>query len=187
MAAKLSKSSKAPSTHLLLVVDMQNDFITGSLGTKEAQAIVQKVVQKVKNHQGPVLFTRDTHDEGYMSSQEGALLPVSHCQRDTEGWEIQKDLEALRILPALDKPSFGSLELAEEIQRINAKTPLASITFVGLCTDICVISNAIILKAALPEVKVIVDAACCAGVTPQSHQTALDAMKACQIFIENEA
>lgn len=185
MGVKWSKMSTTPTTHLLLVVDMQNDFITGSLGTKEAQAIVQNVVRKVKAHEGPVLFTRDTHDAAYMDSQEGTLLPVSHCQKGTEGWQIQEDLEALRSLPAVDKPTFGSLELAEQVKRINDKTPLASITLVGICTDICVISNAMILKAALPEVKVIVDASCCAGVTPQSHQTALNAMKACQIFVEN--
>lgn len=172
---------------LLIVVDMQNDFITGALGTPEAQAVLPRVVEKVQAHQGPVLFTRDSHDADYPSTQEGRLLPVAHCQVGTEGWQIQEELEALRRLPALDKPAFGSLELAHRVQAIHADTPLASITLIGLCTDICVISNALILKAALPEVKVMVDASCCAGVTPQSHRTALSAMKACQIFIKNEA
>lgn len=172
---------------LLIVVDMQNDFITGALGTPEAQAILPRVVEKVQAHQGPVLFTRDSHGADYPSTQEGRLLPVTHCQVGTEGWQIQAELEALRRLPALDKPAFGSLELAERVQAMHQETPLASITLIGLCTDICVISNALILKAALPEVKVTVDASCCAGVTPQSHRTALSAMKACQIFIENEA
>lgn len=175
------------STHLLLVVDMQNDFITGALGTKEAQDILPRVIAKVQQFQGPVLFTRDSHDEDYAHSQEGRLLPVAHCQVGTEGWQIQEDLEALRRLPALDKPAFGSLELAQRVRAIHQETTFASITLVGLCTDICVISNAMILKAALPEVKIIVDAACCAGVSPDSHRTALQAMKACQIFIENEA
>ncbi len=173
--------------HLLIVVDMQNDFITGPLGTGEARAILPRVIEKVRKHPGPVLFTRDSHGEDYATTQEGRLLPVAHCQTGTEGWQIQEDLEALRCLPALDKPAFGSLELASRVQAIHADTPLESITFAGLCTDICVISNAMILKAALPEVKVIVDAACCAGVTPDSHRTALKAVKACQIFIENEA
>ena len=172
---------------LLIVVDMQNDFITGALGTKEAQAILPRVIDKVQAHEGPVLFTRDSHGADYPATQEGRLLPVTHCPVGTEGWQIQEQLEALRRLPALDKPAFGSLELAQRVQALHADTLLASITLVGLCTDICVISNAMILKAALPEVKVTVDAACCAGVTPQSHHTALQAMKACQIFIENEA
>ena len=174
-------------SHLLIVVDMQNDFITGAMGTPEARAVLPHVIQRVQDFKGPVLFTRDSHGADYPATQEGRLLPVTHCQEGTEGWQIQEDLEALRRLPALDKPAFGSLELAERVRAMHEETPLASITLIGLCTDICVISNALILKAALPEVKVVVDAACCAGVTPQSHKTALAAMKACQVFIENEA
>ena len=172
---------------LLIVVDMQNDFITGSLGTDEAQAILPRVIKKVQDFPGTVLFTRDSHDAGYADTQEGRLLPVAHCQTGSEGWQIHPALEALRTSPAVDKPAFGSLALAEQVRKIHQDSPLDSISLVGLCTDICVISNALILKAALPEVQIIVDAACCAGVTPGSHRTALAAMKACQIFIENEA
>lgn len=179
----MSKSSR----QLLIVVDMQNDFITGSLGTAQAQAIVPRVIKKVQDFPGTVLFTRDSHEADYSDTQEGRLLPVAHCQTGSEGWQIQKELDALRTSPAVDKPAFGSLALAEQVGKIHQDRPLESITLVGLCTNICVISNALIIKAALPEVMIIVDAACCAGVTPQSHRTALAAMKACQIFIENEA
>lgn len=172
--------------HLLVVVDMQNDFITGALGTGEAEAILPLVVQAVRDFKGPVLFTRDTHQAGYLKTQEGRLLPVAHCAEGTEGWQIHQDLEALRQSPAIDKPAFGSLELGEALRRMDAEEPLSSITFMGLCTDICVISNALIAKAALPETEVRVDAARCAGVTPESHRTALSAMKACQIRVINE-
>lgn len=172
--------------HLLVVVDMQNDFITGALGTHEAEEILPRVVEAVRAFKGPVLFTRDTHDKGYPNTQEGRLLPVAHCVAGTQGWQIHQDLEALRRSPAIDKPAFGSLELGEALRRMNAEAPLDSITFMGLCTDICVISNALIAKAALPETEVRVDASRCAGVTPESHHTALSAMKACQIQVINE-
>ena len=170
----------------LIVVDMQNDFIDGALGTAEAQAIVEKVAEKIKGFDGKVIFTRDTHEEDYMETQEGANLPVPHCVKGTPGWEIRAELEALRTEPAVDKPTFGSVTLAHMLARENLIEPIRSITLIGLCTDICVISNAMIIKASLPEVSIIVDAACCAGVTPQSHKNALEAMKMCQIKIENE-
>lgn len=170
----------------LIVVDMQNDFIDGALGTAEAQAIVEKVAEKIKSFDGKVIFTRDTHGEDYMETQEGANLPVPHCIKGTAGWEIRAELEALRTEPAVDKPTFGSVALAHMLARENTTEPVGSVTLIGLCTDICVISNAMIIKAAMPEVPVIVDAACCAGVTPQSHKNALEAMKMCQIKIENE-
>lgn len=171
---------------ILVVVDMQNDFIDGALGTSEAQEIVSSVVEKVKNFDGKVLFTRDTHGEQYMETQEGKNLPVPHCIKDTKGWEIHPQLEKLRVEEAIDKVTFGSADLGQFLKAENAKNPINSITFVGLCTDICVISNAMLVKAFLPEVPIMVDAACCAGVTPESHHTALQAMKACQIEILNE-
>ena len=171
---------------LLIVVDMQNDFIDGALGTKEAVAIVPKVKEKIENFEGVVLFTRDTHTHEYMSTQEGQNLPVPHCIKGTEGWMIRKELDVLRTTPAIDKVTFGSSLLPEKLLALNAVEPIGSITFVGLCTDICVISNVMVTKTFLPEVSVIVDAACCAGVTTESHKNALEAMKVCQVKVENE-
>lgn len=171
---------------ILIVVDMQNDFIDGALGTKEAVAIVPKVLDKIKGFEGRVIFTRDTHFDNYMVTQEGKNLPVPHCIKDSEGWQIRAELDELRTEPAIDKPSFGSVELSAMLARENAENPIGSVTFIGLCTDICVISNAMLIKAAMPEVPVIVDAACCAGVTPESHNNALEAMKMCQISVINQ-
>lgn len=171
---------------ILIVVDMQNDFIDGALGTAEAVAIVPKVVEKVKSFKGTVIFTRDTHGGNYMQTQEGRNLPVPHCIKGSHGWEVCPALEPLRTGLTIDKPTFGSAELGRLILEFDAKEPVGSITLVGLCTDICVISNAMIAKAFLPEVPVTVDAACCAGVTPESHRNALNAMKMCQVRIENE-
>ena len=168
--------------NILVVVDMQNDFIDGALGTPEAVAIVDHVVNKIKEFNGRVLFTRDTHTENYMQTREGKHLPVPHCIKDTEGWQIRKELQDF-CGTVIDKPCFGSMELAELLINENKKQAIDSVCFVGLCTDICVISNAMIVKSALPEIDVIVDAACCAGVTPQSHLNALEAMKMCQIEI----
>ena len=145
---------------ILVVIDMQNDFIDGALGTPEAEAIVPNVVDRVKNFNGLVLATRDTHGGDYLQTQEGRMLPVEHCIRGTYGWEIR-----------------------EEIAELLESGPIDSITLVGLCTDICVISNAMLLKAFLPEVPIMVDSLCCAGVTPESHERALEAMKACQIEV----
>lgn len=170
---------------VLIVVDMQNDFIDGALGTKEAVAIVPKVVEKIKGFEGTVLFTRDTHFEHYMDTQEGQNLPVPHCIRGTDGWQIRKELEVLRTTEPIDKVTFGSAELGTILQEMYEDDPIESITLIGLCTDICVISNAMLAKAFLPEVPIIVDAACCAGVSPQTHENALDAMSVCQIRIEN--
>lgn len=171
---------------LLIVVDMQNDFIDGALGTKEAVAIVPNVKAKIEGFEGTVLFTRDTHGHEYMSTQEGQNLPVPHCIKGTEGWEIRAELEALRTTEAIDKVTFGSSELPNKLLAMNEVEPIESITFVGLCTDICVISNVMVTKAFLPEVPVIVDAACCAGVSPETHKNALEAMKVCQVKVENE-
>lgn len=176
---------------ILVVVDMQNDFIDGALGTREAVAIVPKVVEKIKSFEGRILFTRDTHEADYLGTQEGKNLPVEHCIRGTKGWELAPEIEKLRTEEPIDKPSFGSISLGtllkaqdEELKK-QGEPGIESITLIGLCTDICVISNAMILKAYLPEVPVIVDADCCAGVTPESHKNALEAMKVCQIKIED--
>ena len=171
---------------ILVVVDMQNDFIDGSLGTKEAVEIVPSVKEKIENFNGRVIFTRDTHFDNYLETQEGTFLPVKHCIKDTVGWQIRPELDALRVSEAVDKPTFGSVMLGKELVEENEKEPIESVTLIGLCTDICVISNALLIKAFLPEVPIIVDAKCCAGVTPDSHKNALNAMKACQIKIENE-
>ncbi len=168
---------------VLVVVDMQNDFIDGALGTAEAEAIVPAVRAKVERARArgdTVIFTRDTHTPDYLNTQEGRWLPVPHCVRGTAGWEISSQLKTAgcRII---DKPSFGSLELAEAVAALG---PVEEIELVGLCTDICVLSNAVLLKARLPEVPIRVDPACCAGVTPQSHQNALSAMRTLQIDVE---
>lgn len=168
---------------ILVVVDMQNDFIDGALGTKEAVAIVPKVEEKIRNFNGTVLFTRDTHENWYLETQEGKKLPVPHCIRDTEGWQIRRELDILRKTEPVDKETFGSTDLADDLVAMNIDDEIKSITFVGLCTDICIISNALLVKAALPEVPIIVDAACCAGVTPESHENALKAMEMCQVEV----
>ena len=169
---------------ILVVVDMQNDFIDGALGTKEAQQIVEPVIHKIKEYDIANLYaTRDTHGTDYLSTQEGKNLPVEHCIKDTNGWEIQSEIaELLKNAVIIDKPSFGSLELAEVLYEENKKEEL-EIELVGLCTDICVVSNAILLKAKMPEIKISVDSSCCAGVTPESHKAALETMKMCQIYV----
>ncbi len=172
--------------NFLIVVDMQNDFIDGALGTQEAVAIVPAVKKKIQEFDGKILFTRDTHFENYMETQEGKNLPVPHCIKGTDGWQIRPELEALRVSEPIDKITFGSDQLGALLVEEHKIEEIGSITLIGLCTDICVISNAMIVKAFLPEVPVIVDAACCAGVTPQSHANALTAMKMCQIIVVNE-
>ncbi len=171
----------------LVVVDMQNDFIDGALGTKEAQAIVPAVKKKIEDFEGRILFTRDTHESDYLSTQEGKNLPVEHCIKGTDGWQISPELISLCKETPVDKPTFGSVGLGQLLKAYNDyEEKIESVTLIGLCTDICVISNAMIIKAFLPEVPVIVDAACCAGVTPESHNNALNAMAVCQIAIENK-
>lgn len=172
--------------NILIVVDMQNDFITGALGTKEAVSIVPKVEEKIKSFDGRVIFTRDTHFENYMDTQEGHRLPVAHCIQGSEGWQICPRLAPLCNEPPVDKPTFGSNAIGEMLATADRADSIGSITLVGLCTDICVISNALLIKAFLPEVEIRVDASCCAGVTPESHNTALAAMRTCQIVIEND-
>lgn len=177
---------------ILVVVDMQNDFISGALGTKEAEAIVSRVAEKIRGFDGKVFYTRDTHEDNYLDTQEGKNLPVVHCIRGTEGWELHPEIEKLRNGEPVNKPAFGSIELGYAVKEYNTERMVLgedmvdSIILIGLCTDICVISNAMILKAMFPEIPIIVDASCCAGVTPESHKNALEAMKMCQIKVENE-
>ena len=168
---------------ILVVVDMQNDFIDGALGTPEAVKIVPYVKELIKNFDGKVLFTRDTHFPDYMDTQEGKNLPVPHCIQGTPGWEIRPELDALRKTEAIDKLTFGSSELPDILKK---EENIESITFIGLCTDICVISNVMITKAFFPEIPLIVDARGCAGVTLESHKNALAAMKMCQVTVINE-
>ena len=165
---------------ILVVVDMQNDFIDGSLGSPEAVAIVPYVKSLIEGFDGKVFFTRDTHTEEYMSTQEGKNLPVPHCIKGTHGWQIRAELDALRKTEPIDKPTFGSSEL---VRVLAAERDVESITFAGLCTDICVISNVMLTKAFFPEIPLAVDARGCAGVTPESHARALEAMKVCQVSV----
>ena len=173
---------------VLIVIDMQKDFIDGALGTREAEAIVPAVLRKIRSYDpADVYATRDTHPDDYLATQEGKKLPVVHCVKGTPGWEIRPEIQAL--IPEdhiIDKPSFGSLELADRMRALASEGEI-EIELVGLCTDICVVSNALILKAALPETPVSVDPACCAGVTPAAHQAALATMASCQVEIEGTA
>ena len=168
---------------LLVVVDMQKDFIDGSLGTKEAQAIVEPVCEKIRSFNGDIIYTRDTHSENYLYTLEGKNLPVKHCIKDTEGWQIQKDIYEAgsgKTLCVIDKPVFGSVELTE----IAFIGRYEKVTLIGLCTDICVVTNALLLKTKLKEIPVAVIENLCAGVTPQSHKAAIETMKMCQVIIE---
>ena len=169
---------------LLVVIDMQIDFITGALGTQEAQTIVPAVVQKIAAFDGDVVYTRDTHGENYLDTAEGKKLPVVHCVRGTAGWQLHPQVEAAgaeKTVGIIDKPTFGSVELCS----FAAAGQYDAIELVGLCTDICVVSNALLLKASFPENRISVDASCCAGVTRQSHAAALATMASCQIDILN--
>ena len=171
---------------LLLVIDMQNDFIDGSLGTKEAVSIVPRVRDIIEDFDGKIIYTRDTHFDNYLDTQEGKKLPVKHCIKDTYGWEISKGVPVKEGSGIIDKVTFGSKDLGNIILEYEKEEHIDEIKLIGLCTDICVISNAIIAKAYLPEAKITVDASACAGVTVESHINALNAMKICQIEIENE-
>lgn len=167
----------------IVVVDMQNDFIDGSLGTKEAQKMLPRLKDKLKkvveDGSAELVFTMDTHGKDYLNTQEGKKLPVEHCIKGTQGWEISPELGEFvaKAKAVVEKPTFGSMELIKHLKAAD------EVELVGLCTDICVISNALLIKAAYPEMKVSVDAQCCAGVTPESHANALEAMKMCQVEI----
>lgn len=168
----------------LVVVDMQNDFIDGALGTPEAVTIVDKVVEKIGQYDRKyIIATRDTHESNYLETSEGKYLPVEHCIKGTHGWEIREEV-ALAMPEAMivDKPTFGSTRLVRLLQSEYDNEDI-EIELVGLCTDICVVTNALLLKTALPDVKITVDGSCCAGVTPESHRAALLTMKMCQIEV----
>ena len=167
---------------ILVVVDMQNDFIDGALGTNEALAIVENVKAKIREYDTNDIFvTMDTHASDYLNTQEGRNLPVPHCIKGTEGWQLRDDIAGLLASANIyEKPTFGSIRLAKDISDIAAGEEI-EIEIIGLCTDICVVSNALLLKANMPEVQISVDPACCAGVTPESHEAALKTMQMCQI------
>ena len=169
---------------ILIVVDMQNDFIDGSLGTKEALAIVDNVKDKIRSYRAEdIIVTMDTHTEDYMNTQEGRNLPVVHCIRGTNGWAIREDIaDLLEGASVYEKPTFGSTQLAADLKALSEKEEL-ELELIGLCTDICVVSNALLLKASMPEVKISVDSACCAGVTTEKHAAALETMRSCQINV----
>lgn len=177
---------------VLIVVDMQNDFIDGSLGTPEAQAIVPKVVEKIKNWDGDIVFTKDTHYKNYLNTREGRHLPIEHCLQNTPGHNFPKDIDDFVIerymktlyknVDVITKSSFGSYGLPELLFE-----PVEHIEIIGLCTDICVISNAIIIQSYFPETEIYIDASCCAGTTPEMHRKALDVMRGLQMNIINDS
>ena len=186
---------------ILIVIDMQNDFIDGALGTKEAQAIVPNVKKKIEEYHTlgySVVFTRDTHHENYLDTMEGKILPVKHCIENTDGWAISKEFDTSIAYVIIDKPTFGYLGWTSYLSNFfyvededswigtEEEEHPEHIEIVGLCTDICVVSNALILKATYPETNITVDASCCAGVTPESHKAALTTMKMCQINVIGE-
>ncbi len=169
----------------LIVVDMQKDFVDGALGTKEAQAIVPAAVRKIEEFEGEIFATFDTHFEDYMETAEGRKLPVPHCIKGTEGWQLDRDIAAAladKDFTPVEKLTFGSVELPELIRKA-ADGEDFTIELIGLCTDICVISNALLLKANFPEAAIAVDEKCCAGVTPDKHDAAIETMRSCQIDI----
>ncbi len=170
---------------ILVVVDIQNDFVDGALGTPEAIAIIDNAADKIKNFDGDIFVTYDTHYENYMDTQEGKKLPVPHCIKGTKGWELNSKIaDALKgkDYKTVEKLTFGSVDLPSLVKETIGDDS-AEITLIGLCTDICVVSNALLLKANLLDAKIFVDSACCAGVTPQTHNAALDTMRCCQINI----
>ena len=169
---------------MLIVIDMQNDFIDAALGTPEAVAIVDAVKEKIRSYPASdVIATMDTHGENYLETQEGQNLPVVHCVKGTYGWQIREDIAALLTEAKIyEKPTFGSVAMAEDLKALSVEDEL-ELELIGLCTDICVVSNALLLKAAMPEVRISVDAKCCAGVTPEKHLAALETMRSCQIHV----
>lgn len=181
---------------VLIVIDMQNDFITGSLGSKDTQKIVPKVVEKIKEYHEAgkdVYYTRDTHFGDYLDTLEGQKLPVKHCFKNTDGWKICDEIRNIIAKNmkmqsrVIDKYTFGYMDWDNRIGYIDRNLNLCcdydSIEIVGLCTDICVVSNALILRALFPNTKIVVDAQCCAGTTPEKHKAALDVMESCQIDV----
>lgn len=173
---------------ILVVVDMQKDFVDGALGTKEAVAIVDNVVNKINGHDGDIFVTYDTHFENYMETSEGKKLPVPHCIKGTDGWKLNDKVRGAldgKTYTEVEKITFGSVDLPQLVKKAVGDGEF-EIELVGLCTDICVVSNALLLKATFPEVAISVDASCCAGVTPDTHNAALATMKMCQINVVGE-
>lgn len=176
---------------VLVVVDMQNDFITGALGNEETRSIVPKVAAKVKkaleDADTTIIFTKDTHGVDYETTEEGKNLPVVHCVKGTNGWYIVPELENYaKVSQIIEKPTFGSLDLVNRLAGIVSTTnqDLEYIEFVGVCTDICVVSNALLVKANFPNVHLVCDSSCCAGVTPEKHEAALEVMRSCHIEVK---
>lgn len=173
--------------NVLVVVDMQKDFVDGALGSKGAVAIVDNVVEKINNFDGEIIVTYDTHLDNYMETREGKYLPVPHCIKNTDGWQLNDKVQSAldsKEYTKIYKPTFGSTALVEKFNGCNQTE--TEVTLVGLCTDICVVSNAMLLKANYPEMNITVDASCCAGVTPESHKASLVTMKMCQINVIGE-
>ncbi len=171
--------------HILIVVDMQKDFIDGALGTPEAVAIVDLAAEKIRQHTGEIFVTLDTHQPQYLQTQEGRKLPVPHCIKGTAGWQLDEKIQqalAGKTYHVVEKPTFGAVTLPQQVRQAAGDEEF-TLTLLGLCTDICVVSNALLLKASFPETEIFVDAACCAGVTPAAHKAALDTMASCQINI----
>ena len=173
----------------LVVIDAQNDFITGSLGTAEARQMLPHLIDKAAMFEGEVLMTQDTHQSNYLDTQEGKYLPVPHCIQETDGWCFPKELDDIRKqrnVKVYQKDTFGSVQLATDLKQLFENGRLESVELIGLCTDICVISNALIIKAAAPELPIYVDASCCAGVTPVKHESALNVLESCQVIVRRD-
>lgn len=172
-------------SNVLVVIDMQNDFVDGSLGSQDAVEIVPNVVKKIKEWDGPIFATQDSHSNDYLNTLEGKFLPIEHCLCGKPGHDINESVaDALRDkwVEIIKKPSFGSSMLPVAIKRRTMADP-ASITIIGLCTDICVVSNALILRSYLPNAQMYVDSKCCAGTTKEKHEAALKVMESCQIIV----
>lgn len=171
--------------NILIVVDIQNDFVDGALGTKEAEGIIEKAADKIRNFNGDIFVTLDTHEENYMDTQEGRKLPVPHCIKGTYGWELNRQIKSAledKNFTVIEKPTFGSDELAMLIKE-KYKDEELSVELIGICTDICVISNALTIRAHNTECDITVDSSCCAGVSPEAHNAALKVMKSCLINV----
>ncbi len=176
------------ATTCLVVVDVQNDFVSGTLGSEAAREMLPRLLDKVRSHDGPLLFTRDTHYTNYSSTLEGRLLPVEHCIESTWGWQIVSELDSLRHerkSRVFDKETFGSTELGAALAEMLAAGEINAVEFVGLCTDICVVSNALLARSFAPQLRIIVDASCCAGTSSANHRAALTTMACCQVKVVN--
>lgn len=172
---------------VLVIVDMQKDFIDGSLGSPDGPAVAEAAAEKIRSFEGIIFATLDTHLENYLETSEGKKLPVPHCIKGTPGWQLDRRIAAAlegKTYTCLEKPTFGNLALPKLIRRAVAGDEELEIELIGRCTDICVVSNALILKSAFPEAKISVDSACCSGVSPETHRAALDIMNCCQIDIK---